>query len=189
MLLNPTRVPAGGARQWRRYAPAFEFMPIPKWRSTFAWDRASCRPLDIRARSTRNARNVHWPENPIDQIRSADGASTQETSREIRLRKPRESRQMPPTSVPRRSLSKHSDELPLLIWYSPCSCIAMHLRHREAAKQHELAGQGHRTASKHSGTGDNPSGNWYDERALQYSDHAYELAIGAHNKSGQLARF
>jgi len=63
---------------------------------------------------------------------------------------------------------------------------AIHLLHREAAKQHELAAQSHRTASEHNEKGDNPTGNWHTQRALEYSDRAYELAKEAHNRSGQI---
>jgi len=63
---------------------------------------------------------------------------------------------------------------------------AIHLLHREAAQQHELAAQSHRTASEHNEKGDNPSGNWHTQRALQYSDRAYELAREAHDKSTQI---
>jgi hypothetical protein len=41
--------------------------------------------------------------------------------------------------------------------------------HREAARQHELAAQAHRTAAEHNEKGDNPSGNWHNQRALEYS--------------------
>jgi hypothetical protein len=62
----------------------------------------------------------------------------------------------------------------------------MHELHREAAQQHERAAQAHRTASEHNEKGDNPSGNWHAQRALQYSNRAYELAREAHNKSGRI---
>jgi hypothetical protein len=75
-----------------------------------------------------------------------------------------------------------------LVWYEPCLSNAMHLLHREAAKQHELAAQAHRTASEHNEKGDNPTGNWHSERALENSDHAYELAKQAHNKSDQIGK-
>lgn len=63
---------------------------------------------------------------------------------------------------------------------------AIHLLHREAAQQHALAAQSHRTAAEHNERGDNPTGNWHAERARQYSDRAYELAKEAHNKSAQI---
>ena len=63
---------------------------------------------------------------------------------------------------------------------------AVHLLHREAAQQHELAAQSHRTAAEHNEKGDNPTRNWHTQRALQYSDRAYELAREAHDKSGQI---
>ena len=64
----------------------------------------------------------------------------------------------------------------------------MHELHRQAAKQHELAAQAHRTAAEHNEKGDNPTGNWHSARALEYANRAYELAKGAHNKSGQMER-
>lgn len=62
----------------------------------------------------------------------------------------------------------------------------MHELHRKAAEQHEFAARAHRTAAEHNEKGDNPTGNWHDERALEYSDRAYELAKEAHTKSGQI---
>jgi hypothetical protein len=64
--------------------------------------------------------------------------------------------------------------------------ITVHTLHREAAKQHELAAQSHRTASEHNEKGDNATGNWHTQRALEYSNRAYELAHDAHNKSGKI---
>jgi Protein of unknown function (DUF2934) len=58
--------------------------------------------------------------------------------------------------------------------------------HRQAADQHELAAQAHRTAAEHNEKGKNELGNWHLERAMEYSDHAYKLAKGAHSKSGQI---
>ena len=58
--------------------------------------------------------------------------------------------------------------------------------HRKAAEQHELAARAHRTAAEHNEKGDNSTGNWHDERALEYSDRAYQLAKEAHTKSGQI---
>ena len=62
----------------------------------------------------------------------------------------------------------------------------MHQLHREAAEQHELAAKAHRTAAEHNERGDNATGNWHTQRALAYSDRAWELAQEAHNKSGQI---
>jgi hypothetical protein len=62
----------------------------------------------------------------------------------------------------------------------------MHQLHREAAEQHELAAHAHRTAAEHNEKGDNPTGNWHVERALEYSSQAYKLAKEAHTKSGQM---
>ena len=62
----------------------------------------------------------------------------------------------------------------------------MHELHRQAAEQHELAARAHRTAAEHNEKGDNPTGNWHNERALEYSGRAYELAKEAHTKSGQI---
>jgi len=62
----------------------------------------------------------------------------------------------------------------------------MHETHRRAAEQHELAAHAHRTAAKHNEKGDNDTGNWHAERALEYSDRAYKLAKEAHTKSGQI---
>ena len=58
--------------------------------------------------------------------------------------------------------------------------------HGEAAEQHELAANAHRTAAEHNEKGDNEAGSWHAERALDYSDHAYRLAKEAHTKSGQM---
>jgi hypothetical protein len=58
--------------------------------------------------------------------------------------------------------------------------------HRKAAEQHELAAKAHRTAAEHNEKGDNETGNWHSQRALEYSDHAYKLAKEAHAKSGQI---
>ena len=58
--------------------------------------------------------------------------------------------------------------------------------HRRAAEQHELAAHAHRTAAEHNERGDNQTGNWHSERALEYSDLAYKLAQEAHDKSGQI---
>jgi hypothetical protein len=62
----------------------------------------------------------------------------------------------------------------------------MHETHRNAAEQHELAARAHRTAAEHNEKGDNASGNWHSERALEYSDRAFKLAREAHTKSGQI---
>jgi hypothetical protein len=62
----------------------------------------------------------------------------------------------------------------------------MHESHRRAAELHELAATAHRTAAEHNEKGDNPTGNWHAERALEYSNQAYEMAKEAHNKSGQI---
>jgi len=58
--------------------------------------------------------------------------------------------------------------------------------HRKAAEQHGLAAHAHRTAAEHNERGDNETGNWHAERALEYADHAYRLATEAHSKSGQM---
>jgi hypothetical protein len=58
--------------------------------------------------------------------------------------------------------------------------------HRRAAEQHELAADARRTAAEHNERGDNETGNWHAERALEYADHAYRLARQAHSKSGQM---
>ena len=62
----------------------------------------------------------------------------------------------------------------------------MHESHRSAAEQHDLAARAHRTAAEHNEKGDNETGNWHAERALEYSDRAYKLAKEAHTKSGQI---
>ena len=64
----------------------------------------------------------------------------------------------------------------------------MHNLHRAAAEQHELAAKSHRTAAEHNEKGDNPTGNWHTQRALEYADRAYELAKEAHNKSGRIGK-
>jgi hypothetical protein len=58
--------------------------------------------------------------------------------------------------------------------------------HRNAAEQHELAAQAHRTAAEHNEKGDGVAGSWHSERAMEYSDRAYQLAEDAHTKSGQI---
>jgi hypothetical protein len=63
---------------------------------------------------------------------------------------------------------------------------SVHQLHREAAEAHELAAKSHRTAAEHNEKGDNATGNWHAERALEYSDRAYQLAKDAHAKSGQI---
>lgn len=62
----------------------------------------------------------------------------------------------------------------------------MHEAHRMAAEQHELAAQAHRTAAEHNEKGDLTAVEWHLDRALQYSDHAYQLAKEAHSKSGEI---
>jgi hypothetical protein len=62
----------------------------------------------------------------------------------------------------------------------------MHQLHREAAEQHELAAKAHRTAAEHNEKGDNPTGNWHTQRAIEYSDRAWTLAKEAHDKSRQM---
>jgi hypothetical protein len=59
--------------------------------------------------------------------------------------------------------------------------------HIRAAEEHERAATAHRTAAEHNEKGDGTEGNWHAERALEYSDHAYQLAKEAHNKSGKIA--
>ena len=58
--------------------------------------------------------------------------------------------------------------------------------HTKAAEQHELAAQAHRTAAEHNEKGDNDTGNWHAQRALEYADRAHTLAKEAHAKSGQI---
>lgn len=66
--------------------------------------------------------------------------------------------------------------------------MSMHESHRKAAEEHEKAAHAHRTAAEHDEKGDNPSGNWHSERALEFANHAYKLAKDAHNKSGQIEK-
>jgi hypothetical protein len=63
---------------------------------------------------------------------------------------------------------------------------SVHQTHREAAEYHEKAARAHRTAAEHNEKGDNQTGNWHNERALEYADHAYRLAKEAHDKSGRI---
>ncbi len=58
--------------------------------------------------------------------------------------------------------------------------------HRQAAERHEMAARAHRTAAEHNEKGENPTGNWHSERAMEYAEHAYKLAKDAHSKSGQI---
>ena len=62
----------------------------------------------------------------------------------------------------------------------------MHETHRQAAEQHELAAHAHRTAAEHDEKADNEDGIWHAERAMEFSDRAYQLAKEAHTKSGQI---
>jgi hypothetical protein len=62
----------------------------------------------------------------------------------------------------------------------------MHETHRRAAEEHEMAAQAHRTAAEHNEKGDYGTAIWHSERAMEWSDHAYQLAKEAHNKSGQV---
>jgi hypothetical protein len=63
---------------------------------------------------------------------------------------------------------------------------SMHEDHWQAAEQHERAARAHRTAAEHNEKGQEEAGNWHAARALEYSNHAYQLARKAHNKSGQI---
>jgi hypothetical protein len=58
--------------------------------------------------------------------------------------------------------------------------------HRRAAEQHELAAHAHRTCSGNNEKGDNETGNWHAQRALEYSDQAHKLAREALSKSGRI---
>jgi hypothetical protein len=62
----------------------------------------------------------------------------------------------------------------------------MHEAHRKAAELHELAAQSHRTAAEHNEKGDCATSVWHSERALEYADHAYKLAVESRNKSGEI---
>jgi len=62
----------------------------------------------------------------------------------------------------------------------------VHQTHREAAEHHEKAASAHRTAAEHNEKGENQTGNWHSERALEHADQAYRLAKEAHNKSGRI---
>ena len=62
----------------------------------------------------------------------------------------------------------------------------MHEAHRRAAEQRELAAHAHRTAAEHNEKGDYSLAAFHSQRALEYSDHAYKLAMEAHSKSGQI---
>jgi hypothetical protein len=48
------------------------------------------------------------------------------------------------------------------------------------------ANEVHRRAAKHNEKGENGAGNWHAQRSLEYSDHAYKLAMEAHGKSGRI---
>jgi transposase InsO family protein len=62
----------------------------------------------------------------------------------------------------------------------------MHDAHQKTAEHQELAAQAHRSAAEHNEKGDNKTGNWHADRALDYSYQAYRLAKEAHTKSGQI---
>jgi hypothetical protein len=52
---------------------------------------------------------------------------------------------------------------------------------------HERAAQSHRTAAEHNEKGQHQEAvAWHAARAMEYSDHAYQLAKDAHNKSGKI---
>ena len=53
----------------------------------------------------------------------------------------------------------------------------MHMLHREAAEQHELAAKAHRTAAEHNEKGDCGTAVWHSERAMECSDHAYKHTL------------
>jgi hypothetical protein len=44
----------------------------------------------------------------------------------------------------------------------------------------------HREAAEHNERGDNATGNWHTQRALAYSDRAWELAQELTTKSGRI---
>ncbi len=56
--------------------------------------------------------------------------------------------------------------------------------YRRAAEQHEFAAHAHRIAAEHNEKGENEAGSWHAQRALEYWDHAYKLAMEAHNSRG-----
>jgi len=62
----------------------------------------------------------------------------------------------------------------------------MNHAHLKAAEQHDLAARAHRTAAEHNEKGDNETGNWHAKRAMEYADHAYQLAKETHSKSAQM---
>lgn len=62
----------------------------------------------------------------------------------------------------------------------------MYETHRLAAEQHEMAARAHRTAAEHNERGDNPTGNWHTERALEYADDAHKFAVEAHDRSARI---
>jgi hypothetical protein len=62
----------------------------------------------------------------------------------------------------------------------------MHQAHWKAAEQHELAARAHRTAAEHNERGDHTTADWHSERAMEYSNRAYQLAKEAHTKSGEI---
>ena len=61
--------------------------------------------------------------------------------------------------------------------------------HRQSAEQHEMAARAHRTAAGHNDSGDNPTGKWHTDRALEYAGQAYKLAKEAHSTSGPKESF
>ena len=62
----------------------------------------------------------------------------------------------------------------------------MYETHRLAAEQHEMASRAHRTAAEHNERGDNPTGNWHTERAMEHADDAHKFAAEAHDRSGRI---
>jgi hypothetical protein len=61
-----------------------------------------------------------------------------------------------------------------------------HDPHMEAAAQHDLAAQAHRTASEHNEKGDDAAGQWHADRALEHSTRAFKLSKEAHTKSDRI---
>jgi len=58
--------------------------------------------------------------------------------------------------------------------------------HTETARHHGLATEAYRAASEDNEEGDNPSGKWHNQRALEFSDRTYELAKDANSDSGKI---
>jgi hypothetical protein len=62
----------------------------------------------------------------------------------------------------------------------------MHDLYREQARSTNKRPMPHRTAAEHNEKGEDETGNWHSQLAVEFSERAYQLAEEAHTKSGQI---